>query len=361
MCLLKKKNYDPNNVIVRVFSHEKQKELINNLDVRYGERICLRHVDEDSSLAIQALNLSKKTLLKKDCRVAVLGDSHEIKALLRDMLPLLVNPESKAFVVAAGPQLSKICGDLNADIHDYVDFEVYDRPYGKEEEVLKEADCVFVLYEEDERGFETAIRLKHHFSAMHEDLHYPEIYCRIKADDLHKLIKEEKIVLFGDQSKIFGYDELIHPELEKAAKRTHLSYMSAQYPSIMQEDEQKQKRVLEESGFYTLRNFESSFAEALALTYKQAYILSFKKEAAISDKAFIEDYLAKKENMQKMADAEHDRWCLYHLLRGWHKANRLQSKAIIEKYKGKKANDPDLYLHPALVKNNELADCEAMV
>ena len=36
-------------------------------------------------------------------------------------------------------------------------------------------------------------------------------------------------------------------------------------------------------------------------------------------------------------------------------------KAIIEKYKGRRSNDPELLLHPAIVEYDELARCEAMV
>ena len=48
-------------------------------------------------------------------------------------------------------------------------------------------------------------------------------------------------------------------------------------------------------------------------------------------------------------------------MHGWRQANREQTAAIIKKYDGKRANDPELKLHPAIVSNEELYECETMV
>ena len=120
-------------------------------------------------------------------------------------------------------------------------------------------------------------------------------------------------------------------------------------------------KALQESGFYRIHNQESSYAQALALQYKKAYILSFKKDESISDEEFIDQWLDEEKNMKKMADSEHDRWSAYQILHGWKTADEKQTAAIIAKYEGKRANDPKLRLHPAIVANSKLKKTEDMV
>ena len=127
------------------------------------------------------------------------------------------------------------------------------------------------------------------------------------------------------------------------------------------QDEKEKEKLLKESGFYHYQNQESSFAEALALTYKKKYILAQKKNGKLSDEEFIDEWLSKERNMKKMADAEHDRWNAYERTHGWRKANEKMTAGIIRKYDGRKANDPELKLHPAIVSNEDLPAAEAMV
>ena len=62
-----------------------------------------------------------------------------------------------------------------------------------------------------------------------------------------------------------------------------------------------------------------------------------------------------------MADAEHDRWNAYERTHGWRRADEKLTAGIIRKYEGRKANDPELKLHPAIVDNKDLAAAEKMV
>ncbi len=176
-----------------------------------------------------------------------------------------------------------------------------------------------------------------------------------------KTTKDDHIHFFGKLSSIYSYDQLINPTGEKAAARVHLSYLSSQNEGADLKDPAAVNKALQESGFYRIHNQESSYAQALALQYKKAYILSFKKDESISDEEFIDQWLDEEKNMKKMADSEHDRWSAYQILHGWKTADEKQTAAIIAKYEGKRANDPKLRLHPAIVANSKLKKTEDMV
>ena len=363
--LLKKKNYEPENTIVRIFADDSQRELILNLDRQYAEKIYLRHINENSSLTIEALTLSEDLLaVKENCHVAIVSDDAASIDLLKGLICQLIKPEGNYRIRLIGPSADKLYETFLKDAPEGGNYPVdaVQCPVGKEAECFEEGtlpDAVFVLCEEDEYAFDTAVRIKQVLSSRGKGLSCPKIYCRIKGADLHSIIREEGIVLYGNAEKTCSYENLIHPDLEKAAERVHLSYLAS--------GEQKQidpsgiEKRLKESGFYQYQNQESSFAMALALRYKEKYILSFKEEETVSDVQFIEEWLSKEENRKKMADAEHDRWCAYQRVHGWRRADRKQTEAIIEKYEGRRANDPELRLHPALVSNAKLAQTEKTV
>ena len=363
--LPKKKNFEAENVIVRVFADDSQRELILNLDRQYAGKIYLRHINENSSLTIEALTLSADLLaVKQDCRVAVVSDQNASVDLLKGLICQLIKPEGKYRIALIGPRSEELYRNFLKDAPegDLYPIDVTNCPAGKEAEAFREGklpDAVFVLCGEDEYAFDTAIRIKQILSSRSEGLSCPKIFCRIKGSDLHSILLEEDIVLFGNSEKADSYDHLIHPDLEEAAKRVHLSYLAS--GEQKQIDLSQAETKLKESGFYQYQNQEASFGMALALRYKERYILSFKEDETISDRQFVEEWLAEEENMKKMADAEHDRWCAYQRTHGWRKADRKQTEAIIAKYNGKRANDPQLRLHPALVSNARLPQTERMV
>ena len=358
--LLKQNGFVPGNVIVRIFASQSQRELILNLDRQYSDQIYLRHVDENNATAIEALSLCSDMLaVEKKINVALIADSDLVKPFLTNLICLLIKPQGTYSISLIGPKSTKIFGTLkeeNPEITRYP-VKVYDCSYGKEAEGLKNPDLVFVLYEDDKLAYETATKIRRALSARKADLSCPKIMCYVNDPDFHKMIKEKDIVLFGDPKQTISYDKLVNPNLETAAERVHLSYMLS---SEIQDEKEKEK-LLKESGFYHYQNQESSFAEALALTYKKKYILARKKNDKLSDEEFIDEWLSKERNMKQMADAEHDRWNAYERTHGWRKANEKMTAGIIRKYDGRKANDPELKLHPAIVENEELPAAEAMV
>lgn len=357
--LLKQDGYVAGNVIVRIFASQSQRELILNLDRQYSDQIYLRHVDEDNTTAIEALSMCSDMLaVKKNCNVALIADSDLARPFLTNLICLLIKPSGSYTISLIGPKSDKLFESIKEDNPEivYYPIKVFSRSYGDEATALKNPDLVFVLYEDDKLAYDTAMKVRRFLSSRKEDLSCPKIMCYVNDPDFHKMIKEKDIVLFGDPKKTISYDKLVNPDLEKAAERVHLSYMSSS-----QIDPKEKEQFLKDSGFYHYQNQESSFAEALALTYKKKYILAQKKNDRLSDEEFIDDWLSKERNMKRMADAEHDRWNAYERTHGWRRADRKLTASIIRKYDGRRANDPELKLHPAIVGNDDLPAAEAMV
>lgn len=353
--LPKKKNFDDKNTIVRIFADDLQRELILNIDRQYSDALYIRHIDEGRSLDIQALSLAREELSpKEEKHTAIVSDSSLGITLLKDLLCLSVGYKESS-IDLIGPGSEERYEDLLKQAPETAVYPIKatDTSYGTEADAFdsdRKYDCVFIMYEEDEDAFKAAVQIKKALSYQSSDLKCPKIYCRIKDGSLHKVVQEEDIVLFGDIETMCRYDVLVNPKLEKAAERVHLSYVG---------EGKTGEDILENTGFYEFQNQESSFAQALSMTYKASYILSHKKDDSVSDKVFIENWLA--EHMDEMAEAEHERWNAYQRVHGWRRADDSQSKAIIEKYKGRRSNDPELLLHPAIVEYDELARCEAMV
>ena len=365
--LIKQKNYTPENVIVRVFGSIEQREVLIDLDEQYADKIYLRHIDEGASLSLSALSLNKDLLVKtKDPKVWLLSDDPISLSLLEDLVCLLIKPDSSYQISYIGNGVYNFYQSIAAKCQDLSSYpiKVLDCRYGQELENVpaKEIpDLVFVIYKNDKTAYETAKLIKRHLSSLREDLSCPPIYCRIGDEGLQSIVKDDHIHFFGKLSSIYSYDQLINPTGEKAAARVHLSYLSSQNEGADLKDPAAVNKALQESGFYRIHNQESSYAQALALQYKKAYILSFKKDESISDEEFIDQWLDEEKNMKKMADSEHDRWSAYQILHGWKTADEKQTAAIIAKYEGKRANDPKLRLHPAIVANSKLKKTEDMV
>ena len=336
-------------------------------DEQYADKIYLRHIDEGASLSISALSLNRDLLVKtKDPKVWLLSDDPISLSLLEDLVCLLIKPDSSYQISYIGNGVYNFYQSIAAKCQDLSSYpiKVLDCRYGQELENVpaKEIpDLVFVIYKNDKTAYETAKLIKRHLSSLREDLSCPPIYCRIGDEGLQSIVKDDHIHFFGKLSSIYSYDQLINPTGEKAAARVHLSYLSSQNEGADLKDPAAVNKALQESGFYRIHNQESSYAQALALQYKKTYILSFKKDESISDEEFIDQWLDEEKNMKKMADSEHDRWSAYQILHGWKTADEKQTAAIIAKYEGRRANDPKLRLHPAIVANSKLKKTEDMV
>ena len=358
--LLKDENYRIENTVVRILASDRQKELLFDLDRQYSDKVYLRHIDKNASLSIEALGKCSDLLaVKKDLNVALISDNNIAVSFLKDLLCLMIKPDGKNTVTLIGPNASDLYDTLlrEAPEADHYDIHVKEQAYGKECEAIEGMpDLIFVLYDDDKKNYDATMRIRRHLSSKGESLSCPKIMCHIANGELQKIIGEENgVELFGDISKSYTYDRLIDPPMEKAARKVHLFYIHGD------KENGDEEKLLQDTGFYQYQNQRSSFAAAMGLRFKKRYILSFKKDEKMSDREFIDAWLADEKNMKKMMIAEHERWNAYQRMNGWRKADMKQTASIIKKYDGKRANDPELKLHPAMVEYNKLKAVEDKV
>ena len=158
-----------------------------------------------------------------------------------------------------------------------------------------------------------------------------------------------RFIYFGSIEAHYSYDSLVHPELEEAAKIVHRSYYGSNEwtPEI-------------EHTFYRYVNYDSSFAQALAMLARRRWNLASKPEN-INAEEWIRSVLNDEEQLAVLGFSEHDRWNAYQRINGWRCATLEQTDSIARESNGKRVKSDRLMLHPAIVPGSELAEREAAV
>lgn len=379
--LLKEKNFVQSNVIVRIFIGRESIEYIRRLDRAYGKKIYLRYIDEDSASAIELLRKLKPHLVnRKHNEILFLKAGKTAQVLISHMLYLLNEPDSTTTMHIVDSEVIKIIRQmkmhnpeiLNLSEEKYLTLKNaggnYDLRFHEADstnstlfEVLtkiKEPDIICICGEKDEDNFELMQRLKRFYASRNDDLAYPLMAVQIKDPEMNKILDESDALFFGNISTRYNYSSIVHPELERAARRVHMSYLIADNKDIFERSEEEQEKILQDTGYYDYVNTESSMAEALTLEYRYDYILGQKKDEEMDDREYVRAWLNNKDNIKIIGDAEHNRWNAYQRLQGWRKPNLKQEEKIAEKYSGNKIKDNDLMLHPALVSIADLPKAE---
>ena len=378
--LLKKPNFSKDYVIVRCFIDRTEMELIRYLDRKYGNQITIRYMDPANAAAVDVLRRRKESLLRQPHNEVFIFGAHNVgMSLLRNLSCLLIQPGytwdihvfDKEAVSIAGELKAKCPEYLNLNAENYLKIEnipgmnynVHFHPYDRN--ILLPAglsgypqpDHIFICEDDDKLNYKIAKTIKRYYAALNQDLSFPDICVLIRSPQLNKIIIEPDMTFFGNSEKLYNYKTIVTPELEEGARRTHLAYLMD--PKIMNASRQEQNRVLDETGYYSFANMDSSFSMALALEYRIAYILS-QKTGEGSDTEYIRAWLSDEDNLQKLADAEHLRWNCAQRLLGYRLPTADQERLIAERLKGKKVKDDELLMHPALVDNEHLADAEQL-
>ena len=380
--LLKQKHYSRERVVVRYFVSRDSLELIRNLDAHYGKDVYLRYIDEDNMSAISLLRECKDILAPAlHNEIHIYGSNDLALSILRNLLCLLVQPGTGYAIHVFAADVKKLAKKLknespeilNCDFDRYFareriqgsncnvrfhEFDNYAPEFETEIKQLRLPDVVFVCKDDDEDSYRTSMQLKRLFSSFSPDLTSPLIYCSLKDSDLNKIIDEDNSIrYFGNYAKRYDYQSFIMPELEKAAKRTHLAYLSDKDHDVFQLSDEEKEQLLEDTGYYSYVNQNSSYCAALAMEYRLAYILS-KKDRNIADEDFVREWILDDVNMMRLAEAEHERWNTYQRLQGWRCADTEQMNKIALKSQGKNVKDNDLLLHPAIVPYDILDEVE---
>ena len=379
--LLESKNYLKENVIVRFLVSEDSLELIRNLDNRYGNDVYLRHIDENNTTAIDVLLRYKELLTSRNRRAIFLfGATKLSRAIFNNLLCLLNQPHSSYDIHVFDRDVRSMAEAIRTNAPEILnlDFESYftqkiepkarysvhfheidesdpDFP-GYVEEIVR-PDLIFVCLDDDQRNFIISENLKRLYAYRDKDLRYPRIVCQMRSPQLYGLIEDKSIDFFGNYDHIYDYEKLINPQIERAARRAHLSYLG---DDALYKSEKEQERLLDESGFYHYSNQHSSFNVALGLNYHLAYILNQKMEDE-KDSEFVIRWLGDRFNMATLAESEHERWNAYQRLQGYRYVDDRQLEVMFKNYKGGSIKDTDLLLHPALVEYNRLQEREERV
>ena len=379
--LLESKNFVKENIIIRFLVGEGNLELIRNLDERYGKDIYLRHIDENNTLAVDILMKYRDFLTSKNRRAIFLfGSGNLVKAIFHNLLCLLNQPDSSYDIHVFDDDVRQMAESIKANSPEILNLE-FERYFsqrlepaanysvhfheidendpefpGYVEEIVK-PDLIFVCEDDDHKNFITSENLKRLYAFRDKELKYPKIICLMRSPQLYNLIEDDSIEFFGSYEDIYNYDKLINPQIERAAKRAHLSYLG---DDSLYKDPKEQERLLDETGFYQYANQHSSFNVALGLNYHLAYILNQNKENE-KGSDFIKRWLSDRFNMAALARSEHERWNAYERFQGYRTVSDEQLEKMFENYKGGTIKDNNLLLHPALVEYDDLQKREEKV
>ena len=379
--LIESKHYKKENVIVRFLVGEDNLELIRNMDERYGKDVYLRHIDENNTLAVDILMKHREFLTSKNRRAIFLfGSDSLVKAIFNNLICLLNQPNSSYDIHVFDDDVRQMAESIKANSPEILnlEFERYfsqrlepDANYsvhfheidennpefpGYVEEIVR-PDMIFVCEEDDYRNFVISENLKRLYAYKDSHLKYPKIICLMRSPQLYNLIEDKSIEYFGSYDDIYDYDQLINPQIERAAKRAHLSYLG---DDALYKDEKQQEQLLDETGFYQYSNQHSSFNVALGLNYHLAYILNQNKENE-KGSDFVKRWLGDRFNMAVLAESEHERWNAYERIQGYRRVSDEQLETMFANYKGGSIKDNNLLLHPALVEYEQLQEREDRV
>ena len=381
--LLKEKNYEQKNVVVRIFIDRDSIEYIRKLDRAYGRRIYLRYVDADSATSIEALRKMKPWLIgRKHLNIAFINASSSCREMISQLVYLLTEPDSSAELHVLDRNAEQLISQMKMNSPEVLNLEAASylqcaerqgRNYDISFHALRDndfsviealqqfdrPDVIVLADDDDETNLRLMQQLRRYYASQSSDLSWPKMAVQITSSQLNKVLQpEEDVIYYGNRAERYSYQNIVHPELERAAKRTHLVYLSGQYEDIMNLPEERQEEILEETGYYDYVNIDSSMANSLTLEYRYDYILSRQKDGDLSERQRVEKWLSDPANLKKIGDGEHERWNAYQRVQGWRLANEAQEEKIAQDSHGRKVKSNELMLHPALVSVAELPQAE---
>ncbi len=378
------KRYEKRNVTVRYLASRNSLDLIRDIDSRFGEKVDLRPLDENASLAVELLRENANVLTGKEHKeIMIIGAGSLGLEILRSAVPLMIEPGSHFTVHVIDRDIRSIASRLKAScpellnlpldryfLNDHDPLRNYDIVFydadvtgsGLEDitEAVKSPDLITVALKNDEMNYMTAMRLMRIYGGRNSGMEYPGMAVRIRSDALRSSLRErDGISFFGDIDEVFDIGRLTHPELEDAAKRVHMTYLAGSYEGIKEKTPEEQEKILEDTGFYSYVNFDSSLNEALAMEFKLAYIRHVLNDGNAGKEA-ISRWLENSDNIRLMGDCEHLRWNAYQRTMGWRRMEKEQEEAAAFISGGRRVKNDDMLLHPALVSVEELPEAEAL-
>ena len=366
------KQKKPVSATTRVFINHDQLEMVRNIDERInadGYNVRIRYIDENQAEATELFHHMMNTMQIGQkgyhYNLLIIGCGQCGLSIFRTAAWLMVLPESTYTIHLVDKNARTIASNLKEECPEFFNapLEAYftDDPTGKNYDIVfhdldvKNAafsdllntisvpDLIVVALKEDNLNHQIATKLCRIFASESDALSVPPLAARMRSKETSTLISgSAPIYYFGSIEKRYDYNNLIHPELEEAAKVVHRSYYRSNEwtPEIEHE-------------FYRYVNYESSFGQALAMIARRRYILASKPSNIDSD-AWIKEKLSDEKYLSFLGFAEHDRWNAYQRINGWRCASLEQTRVIAESTGGAKVKNDALLLHPAMVSCQEL-------
>ncbi len=381
--LLKEKNYQQENVVVRCFMSRELLEYTRRIDRTYGEKVYIRYIDEDSVTTMELLRQVKdRVVLNRKHELVILGSSKIANEIVSSYLYLMQEPESSCTIHVIDKDGEKMLRKMklespeiiNGDLSIYKDNKVYkEKNYDirfhccaaddwSAMEILgqiTDPELICTCTEDDKVNYDLAQNIKRFYASSNNQLKYPLIAALVRSPEINKMVKDDTdIIYFGNYEHCYSYSRIINPDLETVAKRTHLAYMSGTIEDVFNKSASEQEKILRDTGYYSYQNIDSSMAEGLTLEYRYAYILSLKDDDSVSDDEFVERWLKDEENLRTIGNSEHNRWMAYERLQGWRKPTVEQEEIIVAASNGKRVKDNEMLLHPAIVNVEDLPEAE---
>ncbi len=378
--LLKEKNFEAKNVVVRIFISRRSLEYIRRLDRSFGRKLYLRYVDADNAIAIEALRKLKPWLINRSqLNIAVVNVSSSAQQLISHLIYLLTEPDTSMKMHILDCRADELVSQLKINSPEVLNLPAdsylqsrdtrgrnYDIDFAlirdKDNSIiealdrLEVPDLLILADPDDEVNLRLMEQLKRYYASQNSDLIWPKMAVQIGSRQLNRILeKDEKVIYFGNQAKMYSYENIVHPELERAAKRVHLVYCGCDLAKM---SGSQQEETLEETGYYDYVNIDSSLANALTLEYRYDYIAAQLPSKEEDTGKAIERWLAEPENLKKIGDGEHERWSAYQRLQGWRLATVAQQEKLASDWSNPRVKDNELLLHAALVSVEELPQAE---
>ncbi len=366
----------PYSATIRTFLKHSQLEVIKDIDERLAaddSDVRIRYIDENNAEAVELFHRVIPLLpigepgYHYDLLIVGCGDCG--MSILRTAAWLMVLPESTYTIHVVDHGAKKLAAFLKAEAPEFLNapLESYfsSSPEGKNYDIVFHqmdagSDAFISLLQEigtpelsvvcmndDILNHRTAKIIERTVTIAGIQNSVPLIAVRMRSGKTSELVENvSRFIYFGSIEAHYNYKSLVHPELEEAAKIVHRSYYGSSEwtPEI-------------EHTFYRYVNYDSSFAQALAMLARRRWILASKPDGIDADE-WIRSVLNDEEKLAALGFAEHDRWNAYQRINGWRCADLEQTDSIARESNGKRVKSDRLMLHPAIVPGAELAERE---
>lgn len=239
-----------------------------------------------------------------------------------------------------------------------------------EKENSPDATYIVIAMRDDQMNFSVADELYRIYRRSNgfADERMPEIFARVRSGlksyalfGNAEFLTKRHIHLFGTAESIYSHKTLFNTELENLAFAVHLAYCK-----LLDKEKGDKEYEAAALGFKTSEyNRRSSMASALHIPAKIQMCIGGEdsNEDILADKNvnLYESKMTKKEEVERLARKEHDRWNAFMLSEGYRPASIEEMLCYSEKTEEHKHKDKEAMLHPCITDWDTLDEVQACI